>query len=313
MLRKFTLSKFPRIHKTTADVGIAAARNHGLNSTISAVDWATAKMIHGDKALEYMTWDILRQILLPATKDELTNTIYAIPRKELGQGQWSSQQTSITLAEFQKIYICIEAKSYQGKFLTVRGSLFDFILEEHDDERNDALVYFMLGQAIRNLPEKAQIFGSLLRSIVLPFGSNYARKLYRACSQVDDRANPIMRVTVDELRDLLEVPPGKYRDWTDLRRKTLDAAVSEINKRAHFEILVPEEGIRRSGRKVISLELHVRPKLRLKPDTEVQPTQEPETCSAVGTNRNEDTAVQTVNTTVPASEEHLGRSGSSKE
>jgi plasmid replication initiation protein len=69
------------------------------------------------------------------------------------------------------------------------------------------------------------------------------------------RHNPVLALTVPELRELLRVPQGKYRDWTDVRRFTLDKAIAEINQLADFDVILPEERIRRSGRKVISLEL----------------------------------------------------------
>jgi hypothetical protein len=76
------------------------------------------------------------------------------------------------------------------------------------------------------------------------------------------RHDPTMHLTVPEMRELLQVPAGKYRDWNALRSKTLDAAVAEVNHLAHFEVHVPEDRIRRSGRKVVGLEL----RFFLKPD-----------------------------------------------
>jgi plasmid replication initiation protein len=73
-----------------------------------------------------------------------------------------------------------------------------------------------------------------------------------------------MTLTVSELRELLHVPNRSYQDWANLRRKTLDAAVAEVNQLAHFNVVVPDDRIRRSGRKVIGLEL----RFFLKPDTE---------------------------------------------
>jgi plasmid replication initiation protein len=55
-----------------------------------------------------------------------------------------------------------------------------------------------------------------------------------------------------ELRELLGVPLGTYRDWTDLSRKTLTVAKAEIDHIAPFTLTWHEN---RRGRAVVGVEL----------------------------------------------------------
>ena len=59
-----------------------------------------------------------------------------------------------------------------------------------------------------------------------------------------------------DLRAILGVPEDAYRDWTDLRRRVLDAAIAEVNQLAPFVVSIPERGgIKRQGRKVLWIRL----------------------------------------------------------
>ena len=60
-----------------------------------------------------------------------------------------------------------------------------------------------------------------------------------------------------ELRELLGVPAGTYRDWTDLSRFTLGIAKSEIDHIAPFTLTWRES---RRGRAVVAVELCFEPK-----------------------------------------------------
>jgi plasmid replication initiation protein len=62
---------------------------------------------------------------------------------------------------------------------------------------------------------------------------------------------------LQELREMLGVPSGKYRDWTGLRRFTLEAAKAEIDHLAPFVLTWQEF---RRGRAVERVEIQFTPK-----------------------------------------------------
>ena len=71
------------------------------------------------------------------------------------------------------------------------------------------------------------------------------------------RQHPTWQGSMAELRELLGVPAGTYRDWTDLSRFTLGIAKSEIDHIAPFTLTWRES---RRGRAVVAVELRFEPK-----------------------------------------------------
>jgi len=74
------------------------------------------------------------------------------------------------------------------------------------------------------------------------------------CGRQHDR---VWRGTVLQLREMLGVPEGAYRNWTELRRNTLDLAVPEVDQLGHFTTTVSDT---RRGRQVVGVPLAFEPK-----------------------------------------------------
>jgi len=81
----------------------------------------------------------------------------------------------------------------------------------------------------------------LNRAVVLAFESRYSVTLYERgawlCGRQHDR---VWRGTVPQLREILGVPEKAYRNWTELRRNTLDLAVPEVDQLGHFTTTVSD-------------------------------------------------------------------------
>jgi hypothetical protein len=159
------------------------------------------------------------------------------------------------LDELHTTLFRLETISPRGKPAIMRAPLLTSTFDELDDQDDDSLVYFRFTPEFIAVHQDSRLWAALSGPIMIGFDSLYALRLYEIGCQMVGRHNPVLALTVPELRELLRVPHGKYRDWANLRRKTLDAAVSEVNQLADFDVIVPEDRIRRSGRKIISLEL----------------------------------------------------------
>jgi len=101
-------------------------------------------------------------------------------------------------------------------------------------------------------------YAVLNRAVVLAFESRYSVTLYERgawlCGRQHDR---VWRGTVPQLREILGVPEKAYRNWTELRRNTLDLAVPEVDQLGHFTTTVSET---RRGRQVVGVALTFAPK-----------------------------------------------------
>ena len=107
------------------------------------------------------------------------------------------------------------------------------------------------------------------------FTSIYALRLYELGCLYYKRDEPFLWMTVDELRSGFIVPEGAYQDWTDLRRFVLNAAIKEVNELVdEFSVEMPDDKIRRTGRKVVKFMLLFTAKQeKIAPAAEDQPVQ----------------------------------------
>ena len=103
-------------------------------------------------------------------------------------------------------------------------------------------------------------YAAMNRAALLAFESRYAVTLYERGALLAGRRDPTWRGTVDELREVMGVPAGRYRSWADIRRKVVEPACAEVNQLAEFTCGWKTEQGPRS--KVLAVELWFRPKDR---------------------------------------------------
>jgi hypothetical protein len=132
------------------------------------------------------------------------------------------------------------------------------VVDRPEDEDEDGNVYYRFPAELREIMEKSSIFARLQTEVMFCFTSKYALTLYEMIQKrgylkhknTDD-------FSVDEMRGLLGVPPGRLTEFADLRRKALIPAVEEVNAFSPF--MVQLDAIRH-GRKVAKLRLSWFPK-----------------------------------------------------
>jgi hypothetical protein len=126
-------------------------------------------------------------------------------------------------------------------------------VDRPEDEAEDGNVYYRFPAEWREIMEKSDIFARLQTEVMFCFTSKYALALYEI---IQKRGHLKYKNTedfsVDEIRGLLGVPPGRLTEYADLRRKALIPAVEEVNAFSPF--MVQLDAIRH-GRKVVKLRL----------------------------------------------------------
>jgi hypothetical protein len=247
-------AKLPKSDKTTAEVAIAVHRDYGLEKIIKAAEVIQAKPAR-DKALGLSASKALNLMLGVAGGAGFEDRMYSIPKKELRRSHKGNERIPAILDELHTTLFRLETVSPRGKPAIMRAALLTSTFDELDDQDDDSLIYFRFTPEFLAVHRDSRLWAALSGPIMIGFDSLYALRLYEIGCQMVGRHNPVLPLTVPEFRELLRVPQGKYRDWTDLRRFTLDKAIAEINQLADFDVIAPEERIRRNGRKVVSLEL----------------------------------------------------------
>jgi plasmid replication initiation protein len=92
----------------------------------------------------------------------------------------------------------------------------------------------------------------------IPLARMYAVTMYERGCLLSGRREPRWKGSVEELREVMGVPTGKYRDWADIRRKVVEPACAEVNQIADFVASYRVESGPRN--KVTAIELLFLPK-----------------------------------------------------
>lgn len=110
---------------------------------------------------------------------------------------------------------------------------------DEDDPR--AVLRYKLTETLREIVHNSKYWARLKGFVIFAFGSKYALSLYEAiCLRVNRQADSEF-FTVQQFRDLLHVPPGKYPAFPQLRQKVIDTALVEINGLSDFVVQVTAE------------------------------------------------------------------------
>ncbi len=181
--------------------------------------------------------------------------LFSIPMSELRGSHKGNGRLRDVLDEVQRTLIRIETLSPAGKRAIESAPILTRRIDETDP---GGLVWFQFSEAARLALQGSEHYAVLNRAVVLAFESRYSVTLYERgawlCGRQHDR---VWRGTVPQLREILGVPEKAYRNWTELRRNTLDLAVPEVDQLGHFTTTVSET---RRGRQVVGVALAFEPK-----------------------------------------------------
>lgn len=187
-----------------------------------------------------------------AAGDAWKDAVHRITKRELRSEHKSNERIGLWLDEVAAIRLTLPTISSRGRASIERAGLFALLTEE-TEEGDDAWVEYQFSPAARRVFGDSGMYARLNRAALLSFQSKYSVTLYELGSLLVGRKyDQTWRGTIPELRAKLGIGHDQYRNWTDLRRFTLDAAKAEIDHLAHFDLTWQEK---RQGRKVVEIEL----------------------------------------------------------
>jgi len=199
---------------------------------------------------------VLVLLLAKAAGDAWQDQEHQITKGELRGTHQSNDRLVRVLDELQRVLLRIQVKSPRGHDAVLVAPIIAQRIEELDDEAR-SVVFWRFSEPMRRVMQASDHYAEMQQQAVLAFESRYSVTLYEYGCLLYRRQHPTWQGSMVELRELLGVRAGTYRDWTDLSRKTLDMAKSEIDHIAPF-ILTWRES--RRGRAVVAVELRFEPK-----------------------------------------------------
>ena len=199
---------------------------------------------------------VLVLLLAKAAGDAWQDQEHQITKGELRGSHQSNDRLGRVLDELQRVLLRIRVKSPRGHDAVLVAPIVAQRIEELDDDAR-SVVFWRFSEPMRRVMQASDHYAELHRQTVLALESRYSVTLYEHGCLLYRRQHPAWQGSMVELRELLGVPAGTYRDWTDLSRKTLDMAKSEIDHIAPFTLSWRES---RRGRAVVGVELRFEPK-----------------------------------------------------
>lgn len=178
-------------------------------------------------------------------------------KKDLRGSHNSNDRIDDIFDELQTILMRIETVAPDGRAAMLVAPVIAYRIEHlEDDDR--ARVWWEFSEPARRAMQGSDYYAALNRGTLLAFESRYSVTLYERGCLLVGRREPRWRGTIAELREVLGIPPGTYRDWGDIRRFVMDRAIAEVNQLADF---VAGYSVRTGSRgKITDVEIWFRPK-----------------------------------------------------
>lgn len=127
-----------------------------------------------------------------------------------------------------------------------------------DPDRPAGVLTYSFDKRLVAVLRDSTIWGKITIPILMAFTSKYAVSLYENLAQL---ANLSMKTstdyTLEEFRELLGVPPGRYRTFGELNKHVLKPTVQEVNAIAPFNLHVLPV---KQGKKVAQIKVGWSPK-----------------------------------------------------
>lgn len=105
--------------------------------------------------------------------------------------------------------------------------------------RTGGVLTYSFDKRLVELLERSARWGQISLPVLMSFSSKYAVSLYENITQsVNLRHITNATFTIDEFREMMGVPAGRYAVYGDLNRHVIKPSVTEINALAPFDITV---------------------------------------------------------------------------
>jgi len=125
--------------------------------------------------------------------------------------------------------------------------------ELDDPDRPAGVLTYSFDKRLIEVLQDSTIWGKIAIPVLMAFTSKYALSLYENLAQLANLSIKTCEIyTLDSFRDLLGVPPGRYKTFGELNKHVLKPALDEVNALAPFGVsVVPVK----QGKKVVQIKV----------------------------------------------------------
>jgi hypothetical protein len=208
------------------------ARRTGLDEIVKASELVEVRPARGQH-LSLASRKALNLMIQTAAGEAWRPGDHRVSKKTLRRSHESNDRLDDILREIGSTILEIR-HTIDGKPGTLRVPILSASFEPDDNE--DSYVTFRFTDEVRALLASSETYAALETKVVLAFKSKYSLALYELGAQLSGRRDPVKTYTVDDLRQVVGVPPKAMTRWQDFRRYVLELAAAEINQLAPFDM-----------------------------------------------------------------------------
>ncbi len=245
----------PPVGRTMRAAHVRPQEHGGGEGMVKAGELVEATYPEG-ATLSAVARKVLVLLLAKAAGDAWQDHEHQITKGELRGSHQSNDRLARVLDELQRVLLRVRVRSPRGHDAVLVAPIIAQRIEELDDDAR-SVVFWRFSEPMRRVMQASDHYAEMQQQAVMAFESRYSVTLYEYGCLLYRRQHPTWQGSLAELRELLGVPTGTYRDWTGLRQKALDMAKSEIDHIAPFTLTWRES---RRGRAVVAVELRFEPK-----------------------------------------------------
>lgn len=156
---------------------------------------------------------------------------HSVTKADLQQAHQTTARVQDVLDELARTLLRVRVVGDNGDDILTGAVLSGHKIAVTDDAK--ARVCWRFSEAMREVMRRSDHYAELRTQVIAALESRYSITLYEVGCSYYRRRHPVWSGTVDEFRALLGVP-ASYRDWTDVRRRSLAFAKTELDHLAPF-------------------------------------------------------------------------------
>ncbi|MBP7339900.1 replication initiation protein, partial [Niveispirillum sp.] len=243
----------------TARVAAATFERDGYKHLIKAAEAVYSYPANGSR-LSLPAQKMLNFMIHLAGSQNFANKLYRLPKKVVRGNHKGNERIFDALKEIYESSLVVIGPFRGRRSRAELRILSSYVRPEDEVEIDSADIHFQFTDAFLELQRSSQLWARLSGPAMVKVTSTYALKLYEIGMQRYQMDHPSLTLDIETLRKLLNVPEGAYKDFGILRTRTIDRAMAEVNQLAPFRVDMPEEKMKRKGRKIeeVTLDFHAK-------------------------------------------------------
>ncbi|WP_448205846.1 replication initiation protein [Azospirillum sp. sgz302134] len=244
---------------STARVASATFERDGYKHLIKAAEAVYSYPANGAR-LSLPAQKMLNFMIHLAGSQNFANKLYRLPKRVVRGNHKGNERIFDALKEIFDSSLVVIGPFRGRRSRAELRILSSYVRPEEEEDSDAADIHFQFTDAFLEIQRTSQLWAKLSGPAMVKVTSTYALKLYEIGMQRYQMDYPSLELDIDTLRKLLNVPDGAYKDFGILRTRTIDRAIAEVNQLAPFRVSMPDDKMKRRGRKIEKVTLEFAPK-----------------------------------------------------